>query len=219
MINTPSKIDWREGRRHSAHEAIIDAAWSLVIEEGLAGLSLRDLAGRAGITAPTVYAYFDSKNAIYDAMFGRAATEFAERMAEPFDSDDPREVLKASARRFSQFCTNSPAHYQLLFQRTIPGFEPSPESYTPAVGSLALARSRLALNGITEARHLDMWTALITGLVDQQVSNDPGGERWTRLIDESVAMFLTHCQPIRASRKRASRPAPVSYTHLRAHET
>jgi AcrR family transcriptional regulator len=206
MTNKEEPTDWREARRRSAHDAIIDAAWSLVSEEGLAGLSLRDLARRAGITAPTVYAYFDSKNAIYDAMFGRAATEFAERMAEPFECDDPREILTASARRFAHFCTDSPTHYQLLFQRTIPGFEPSPESYVPAVRSLALARSRLALNGITEARHVDMWTALITGLVDQQVSNDPGGDRWTRLIDESVAMFLTHCQPIRASRKRASRP-------------
>jgi AcrR family transcriptional regulator len=213
MINTAGIADWREARRRAAQDAIIDAAWSLVVEEGLAGLSLRDLARRAGITAPTVYAYFDSKNAIYDAMFGRAATEFAEKMAEPFDSDDPREVLKASARRFSQFCTNSPAHYQLLFQRTIPGFEPSPESYAPAVGSLELARGRLALNGITEARHLDMWTALITGLVDQQVSNNPGGDRWTRLIDETVDMFLAHCKPTRASRKPASRPTQVKGVH------
>jgi AcrR family transcriptional regulator len=205
MINTTETTDWREARRRSAHDAIIDAAWSLVSEEGLAGLSLRDLARRAGITAPTVYAYFDSKNAIYDAMFGRAATEFAERMAEPFDCDNPREILVASVRRFSQFCTESPANYQLLFQRTLPGFEPSPESYAPAVRALAGARERLALNGITEARHVDMWTALITGLVDQQVSNDPGGDRWTRLIDESVAMFLAHCQPTRASRKPASR--------------
>ena len=205
MINLAETLDWREARRRSAHDAIIDAAWSLVREVGLAGLSLRDLARRAGITAPTVYAYFDSKNAIYDAMFGRAATEFAERMAEPFDCDDPHELLVEGAKRFSHFCTNSPAHYQLLFQRTLPGFEPSPGSYAPAVRALAGARAWLALNGITEERHVDMWTALITGLVDQQVSNDPGGDRWTRLIDESVAMFLTHCQPTRDTRRPASR--------------
>jgi AcrR family transcriptional regulator len=209
MIKNEVIIDWKEARRRSAHNAIIDAAWSLVGEEGLAGLSLRDLARRAGITAPTVYAYFNSKNDIYDAMFGRAATEFAERMAEPYDSDNPRDILAESARRFAQFCTDSQAHYQLLFQRTIPGFEPSPESYAPAVGSLALARDRLALNGITEARHLDIWTALITGLVDQQVSNDPGGDRWTRLIDETVDMFLAHCQPTRIRRKPATRPTQV----------
>ncbi len=206
MINSVETTDWREARRRSAHDAIIDAAWSLVSEEGLAGLTLRDLAYRAGITAPTVYAYFDSKNAIYDAMFGRAAMDFADRMAEPSDYEDPRVALVTIACRFSQFCTDSPTRYQLLFQRTIPGFVPSPESYAPALRALAATQEQLALNGITEARHVDMWTALITGVVDQQVSNDPGGDRWTRLIDESVDMFLTHCQPTHAPRKAASRP-------------
>jgi AcrR family transcriptional regulator len=205
MINPIGTTDWREARRGSARDAIVDAAWALVREEGLAGLSLRDLARRAGITPPTVYAYFDSKNAIYDAMFGQAATLFAEKMADPFDCDDPRELLVAGVRRFFEFCTSDTARYQLLFQRTLPGFEPSPESYAPAVRALADTQTRLALNGITEARHLDLWTALVTGLVDQQVSNDPGGDRWTRLVDESMAMFLAHCQPTRASRKSASR--------------
>jgi hypothetical protein len=39
-----------------------------------------------------------------------------------------------------------------------------------------------------------MWTALTTGLVDQQISNDPGGDRWARLIDDFVTMFLAYCQ-------------------------
>jgi hypothetical protein len=42
-------------------------------------------------------------------------------------------------------------------------------------------------------RHVDLWTALFTGLVSQQVANDPGGERWTRLIEESTDMYLDHC--------------------------
>jgi len=179
MINSAEAIDWRDARRRSAREAIVDAAWALVRKEGLAGLSLRDLAKQAGITPPTVYAYFDSKNSIYDAMFGRAAGQLAETMAEPFECDDPGEVLVASVRRFFEFCIGDPTRYQLLFQRTLPDFEPSPESYAPAVRLLENAREWLAFNGITEARHLDMWTALVTGLVDQQISNDLGGDRWT----------------------------------------
>src|SRR4249920_2950062 len=97
MIKKTETSGWRQARRRSARDAIVEAAWALVGEEGLAGLSLRDLARRAGISTPTVYAYFDSKDAIYDAMFGQAATQFAERMAEPHDSDDPREVLAATA--------------------------------------------------------------------------------------------------------------------------
>ena len=206
MINPSEPTDWREDRRRSARDAIVRAAWVLVGEVGLAGLSLRDLARQAGITTPTVYAYFDSKNAIYDAMFGQAATEFTDRMAEPIDRDNPRDLLAGHVRRFVEFCTGDPPRYQLLFQRTLPGFDPSPESYAPAVRSLANVQRLLALNGITEARHLDLWTALITGLVDQQVSNDPGGDRWVGLIDESIDMYLAHCQPHHASRKPSSRP-------------
>ncbi len=205
MIKKTETSGWRQARRRSARDAIVEAAWALVREEGLAGLSLRDLARRAGISPPTVYAYFDSKNAIYDAMFGAAAAQFADQMAEPYACEDPRELLVAGARRFAEFCTSDLERYQLLFQRCVPGFEPSPQSYAPALRALDGAREVLALNGITDARYLDLWTALITGLVGQQVSNDPGGGRWTALIEELVAMFLSHCQP--AARPFAPSPA------------
>lgn len=196
-------LDWRETRRQAARTAILSAAWAAVREEGLAALSLRDLARRSGITTPTVYAYFDSKNAIYDAMFGQAARDFADCMAAPYDTGDPRAALAAGLRRFVDFCTADLPRYQLLFQRTIPGFEPSAESYSHAVRALEHSRDLLAGNGVTDERHLDLWTALTTGLVNQQVANDPGGERWTRLVDDAVAMFLDHCQ--RASTPRPSR--------------
>ena len=134
---------WREARRRrSARDAIVDAAWDLVRGEGLAALTLRELAKRAGITTPTVYAYFDSKNAIYDAMFGRAATEFADRMSEPYDCEDPRAVLVAGVRRFLEFCTSDVARYQLLFQRTIP--DSSPYAAVVPPGSARSRRSARA---------------------------------------------------------------------------
>ncbi|HET9441792.1 MAG TPA: TetR/AcrR family transcriptional regulator [Acidimicrobiales bacterium] len=185
---------WREARRQSARDAIVDVAWQLVHEEGLGSLSLRELAKRAGVTTPTIYAYFESKHAIYDAMFGKAAGDFADRMTEPYGADEGRALLVASVRRFVQFCTTEPARYQLLFQRTIPGFEPSPESFAPAVRALDASRRCLAANGVVEPRHVDLWTAITTGLVDQQIANDPGGTRWSSLVDELVDMFLAHCR-------------------------
>ena len=206
MSKAPAPNEWRQARRQSARDAIVDAAWALVREEGLAALTLRDLAKRARITTPTVYAYFDSKHAIYDAMFGQAATVFANLSTEvesAVDAEDPHVLFAESMRRFVGFCTGDVARYQLLFQRTIPGFEPSPESYAPAVRSLEAMRGRFARHGINEPRHLDMWTAMLTGIVDQQISNDPGGDRWARLIDDCVAMFLAYCQPSAPAIKRA----------------
>ena len=194
MSKTEEVTDWREARRHSARAAIVDAAWALVRQDGLAALSLRDLARRAGITTPTVYAYFDSKAAIYDAMFGQAAGQFELEMSSPYDTDDPREVLIASLRRFVGFCTERPPP----LPAALPAHDPRVRTVSgllcaSRVRALTRARERLATNGITDPRHLDMWTALTIGLVDQQISNDPGGDRWIRLIDDYVSMFLAHC--------------------------
>jgi hypothetical protein len=129
-------------------------------------------------------------------------------MGTPYDSQDPHEVLATGVRRFVEFCTADVARYQLLFQRTIPGFEPSPESYAHAVEALKSTRQRLASLGIRNARHLDIWTALVTGLVDQQISNDPGGQRWIRLIDDFVEMFLAYCQQPRRPARPLHRSPP-----------
>ena len=195
MSKSAVQGDWRAARREAARDAIVDAAWALARDEGLAGLALRDLARRAGITTPTVYSYFESKLAIYDAMFERAATEFADRMGEPYpEGDDAVARLTGGVHRFVGFCTDDVPRYQLLFQRTVPGFEPSAAAFAPATRSLDLLRGQLEAVGITDERHLDMWTAWTTGLVDQQISNDPGGDRWIRLIDDMVAMYLAQCR-------------------------
>ena len=157
---------------------------------GLAGISLRELASRVGMQAPSLYSYFGSKAEIYDAMFGEGAAELQARVDQLLDtgSDD----LLRGAEVFVQFCTEDPLRYQLLFQRTIPGFEPSPESYRAAVATLDATRAALAAAGITDPDAADLFTALMTGLVDQQLANDPGGDRWVRLVPEAVEMFRSH---------------------------
>jgi AcrR family transcriptional regulator len=184
--------NWREARRESARAAVLTAAWELVREEGLAALSLRELARRAGITTPTVYAYFESKNAILDAMFAQAAQEFLDLKTTLPVTDDPQQDLLTEVRAFIAFCVSDIPRYQLLFQHAVPGFTPSDESYELAIKALDVTRELLARNGVHDPRHLDIWTAINTGLVDQQVSNDPGGDRWSRLAEDVTRMFLAH---------------------------
>jgi AcrR family transcriptional regulator len=193
VLEQPTR-DRRAERRQATKAEILDAAWEIVRAEGLAALSLRDVARSVGMQAPSLYQYFDSKHAIYDAMFAQGYGELrAARLQEPPPASTPVDVwLKDRARRFLEFCVADPARYQLLFQRTIPGFEPSPESYALAIEALEEARRGLAAMGLTKAKHLDLWTAITTGLADQQLSNDPGGDRWLRLIDDAVEMVLAH---------------------------
>jgi hypothetical protein len=105
------------------------------------------------------------------------------------------ELIKEGTRRWFEFCTSDPVRYQLLFQRTIPGFEPSPESYALAIERLDEAGRLLTDAGITSPRALDLWTALLTGLTSQQISNEPGGDRWTRLTEQSIRMLLHELDP------------------------
>jgi hypothetical protein len=49
---------------------------------------------------------------------------------------------------------------------------------------------RLDAVGVHDQETLDLWTAVLTGLTDQQISNDPGGTRWTQLVDRAVDMLL-----------------------------
>ena len=183
----------RRSERHAATRAeILAAAWELARTEGLAGLSLRDLARAVGMQAPSLYSYFGSKHAIYDAMFAEGATEFLENERRSSSTGDALTDLKAGMRMFVEFCTSDPVRYQLLFQRTIPDFEPSAESFAIAVEGLEATRVRLAELGFTDTEVLDLLTAIGTGLTDQQISNDPGGDRWTRLVDEAMEMFYAH---------------------------
>lgn len=186
--------DRRSARREATRAEILDAAWALAREHGLAGLSLRDVAKAVGMQPPSLYGYFDAKAAIYDAMFADGYRQLlARREAVPVPATAAD--VKAGVRQWFDFATADPARYQLLFQRTIPGFEPSAESMALASEALAWAAEGLAAIGVTDPGALDLLTALVTGLADQQISNDPGGDRWGRLLDDALDMFLAHVKP------------------------
>jgi AcrR family transcriptional regulator len=186
--------DRRTERRQETQREIVQASWEVVREHGLAGLSMRDLGERVGMRAQSIYSYFASKHEIYDAMFLEGYQAFAAWMDAAVDDDDidsdPIGASRAATHAFVEFCTSDPVRYQLLFQRTIPDFTPSPETYAVAVQVYEQLGRRLAALGIRDQASLDLWTAVMTGITDQQISNDPGGSRWTRLVDRAVDMLI-----------------------------
>jgi AcrR family transcriptional regulator len=189
--------DRRAERFEATRQEILDVAWELVRVDDLAGLSLRELGARVGLRAQSLYVYFPSKHAIYDAMFAEANRELLDRDRSVDLDADPVIALRRSARQFVDFCTEDLARYQLLFQRTIPGFEPSEESYSLAREVLDGGRRVLAGVGVTEPADVDLYTGLISGLVAQQNANEPGGDRWTRQLDRAIDMYLAEVAPRR----------------------
>lgn len=185
--------DPRTARHEATRARILAAAWELAKRDGLAALSLREVARRVGMRAPSLYTYFESKHAIYDAMFAEGATRFLEESRRLLRSDDAT-WLRHRLRMFMDFCTSDPVRFQLLFQRTIPGFEPSSESFAISVEGFEALVAELRRMGVDDPRFVDLWTALASGLASQQVSNDPGGHRWARLVDDAVDMYWSHVE-------------------------
>jgi AcrR family transcriptional regulator len=190
----------RRAERFAATKAeILEAAWELAETDGLGALAMRELGARVGMRAQSLYGYFPSKHAIFDAMFAAANEDLFQRVRSLPRVDDPVGALRQNAHLFLRFCVESPVRYQLLFQRSIPGFEPSPESYQRAKEVLDTARELLDRCGITGQKALDVWTAVTGGLAAQQNANQPGGDRWIQLTDEVIDMYLTHFRPATTS--------------------
>lgn len=190
MSTTPN-IDRHAERREATRQEILEAAWALARERGLAQITLREVADRVGMRAPSLYTHFASKNAIYDAMFADAWTECLEltKVAEKLPPRTARAALRYYARTFFDFAVADLARHQLMNQRTIPGFAPTADAYAPAVTVLERLHERLAAFGITRDQDIDLYTAIIGGLIDAQLANDPGGDRWGRLLDRGIDMF------------------------------
>ena len=174
-IQTVSELDPRARRRQATIDEVLAAARDMARERGLASISMRELGTRVGLHASSLYQYFPSKDAIYDALFAQGHRELHAWMAQLDRGGKPLAVFKRGCRRFVEFCLEDAVRYQLLFQRTIPGFVPSEasmamawESYRDMVGALADA-------GVTEQADVDLWTSIQMGLTEQQWANDPAG--------------------------------------------
>lgn len=177
-------------RRRVTPEQILEAAWDLARAQGLTGWTMRDLADAVGLRAPSLYVHFASKHEIYDAMFADGYRTFLQHSETIELPDDPRAAVRVAARTFVEFAVADPARLNLLFLRVIPGFEPTATSYALSERVYARGAEILARAGVTDPADLDLWTAVLSGLATQQVSNDPGGDRWIRLVDRAVNLLL-----------------------------
>jgi AcrR family transcriptional regulator len=177
-------------RRQAKVAAIVGYAWGLAREHGVAGMSLHALAREVGIRQPSLYAYFDSKSALYDAMFADGNRQLLEWLDAVRLPHDPRTALKKFMAALVAFAIEDPARYELLFERHIPGWAPSPESYTLAEEVLGRAYKVINEAGVTDQGDIDCIVAMVAGLMEAQTSNDPGGKRWTRHLNRLIDLYV-----------------------------
>ena len=144
-MTAPARIDRRQRRRLETIEEIVDVAVEVMTEHGVGGLSLGEVARRMGMRTPSLYVYFDSKNALYDAVFARGWVAIHEVMAPQYDAVGSAPDLAAyfveSAQLFMRWMIEHPVHAALMSWRVVPGYEPSQDAYAPAVELIQASRS------------------------------------------------------------------------------
>lgn len=214
-MSTAAVPDRRARRRQETIEEILDVAIELMEAEGVPALSLSAVARRLGMRPPSLYQYFPSKMAIYDALFQRGAEQFLAAQRDAIAeaaTDDVVELQLIGTTAFARWSMQNPVYSQLLFWRTIPGFEPSPEAFAPAQEALADLRKHLQAAVDAGRLHPDaasdegvaVFTSVTSGVLSQQMANEPDAPfetgRFSRLLPVVLEMFYQHYAPTRGKK-------------------
>lgn len=197
-ILTPAQR--RERNRQEMIDGILQVSRDIMREQGAAALNLNEVARRVGVKTPSLYGYFPNKMAIYDAVFKQGMEMFSEKMTVPkgvtgWDS------LQHIFQTYMLFAVENPELFQIMFERPVPGFEPSEGSMAFSLESLSRGRREMAEMfseiGIDPSlpieQAMDLTIATIHGLTAQHMANEPhlpvGEGRYGSLIPLAVALF------------------------------
>jgi AcrR family transcriptional regulator len=177
----------------ATRRAVLDAAWALAEETGVAGLALREVARRVGLQAPSLYTYFPSKDALFDAMFQEgyeALVVVQQGWAADVAGLAPEAALAYVLREWVDFCAASLARYQLMFTSAVPGWQPSPEAYAASRRQFEDMRTRLPALGATDDEGQALLMVVAAGLVAQQLANRGSGDAWRALAPAAARMLV-----------------------------
>ncbi|MFP5219407.1 MAG: TetR/AcrR family transcriptional regulator [Actinomycetes bacterium] len=201
---TTSSLPRVEMRRTAVTEALLDHAVDVMTESGVGALSISEVARRGGMRGPSVYKYFPSLHAVYDALFARGLRLMVEALDDAL-AREPAGIgrVRAGAVAVVRWCTENPALAQLMFWRVVPGFAPSDDVFAASVASMQRLRDELAAavrlgelddDAVTDDA-LRLFTVLLSGLISQQLANEPGVPfdrgAFTRLTESALDLFFT----------------------------
>ncbi len=192
----------RQRNRDEMVTAILDAAREVMREEGVSALNLQEVARRVGLRAPSLYTYFPSKIAIYEALFEYGMRIYSERIEGLLATyGGTWDGLEQGLRNSMEFAQAYPELYQLVFERPIPGFVPSPAGSDEGRKLIELTHSAIrqlidsgqAAPDLSIQQAVDMYIAMMQGLTAMHIANQPHvpitESRFGSIIPQAIAML------------------------------
>lgn len=123
---------------------ILDAASALFLEGGVAALSVRAIAARAGVSTIGIYSHFQGKDGLLEALYIEGF-ELVSTAMEVDDPNDPHGSVMAACHRYLDIADDYHAHYQLIFGDAGAGYVPSDAARAASVAAFEQLISFTAL--------------------------------------------------------------------------
>lgn len=144
----PVKSQDKKYHHGNLRQSAVTEALGLVEDGGEAGLSLRGLARRLGVSSAALYRHFADREALLVAVAAEAQRQLAELLEEsvnwpvnPKNGDDATGRLETIIHHHLEFADRRPELFHLILRRTPTDGRPSREYLRRAIHDLA-ARSR-----------------------------------------------------------------------------
>jgi AcrR family transcriptional regulator len=103
-------------QKDETRKNILDAAYSIVKEDGWQGLSMRKIADKIEYTAPIIYEYFSNKEAILQELTSRGFIKLVIELEKAKNKHQtPEEQLEAMWMAYWDFAFTDTEMYQLMF--------------------------------------------------------------------------------------------------------
>jgi AcrR family transcriptional regulator len=112
-------------RTTDLHERGVATALAVLAEEGVAGLTARNVARRADASVPAVYEVFGDKAGLIREVFFQGFRMLGDALSALPPTDDPLEGLRRLAQGYREFVVANPVLAQVMFSRPFADFDPT----------------------------------------------------------------------------------------------
>ena len=118
----------QEHTRAAYREAILAAAERIILRDGFQPARMADIAEATGVSVGTLYNYFDSKEAVFNALLEHHRGRYVAQVERPYDTDDPLLQLRQFVARTHEFAEENGALFNLYMRTKAAGMVPGGDS-------------------------------------------------------------------------------------------
>jgi AcrR family transcriptional regulator len=181
-VTEQQHLDRRARRRNETIDEILEISVEVMTEFGVNGLTFAEVARRLRVQTPSLYKYFPSVGAVFDALFKRGMEEHLEVQRAAMAEGRPGlDALTRGLEASGRWALENQALAQLLFWRPVPSFEPSTEAMAPSEEMVGLQKQAIAdavdvgeLGPDALIDGAEVASILIKGVLTQALNNEPG---------------------------------------------